>query len=215
MNPASKLLDTFSARDAEALNTLLQHAMREGSYTCYVHPLGFYFVRLVAQGKMSLRLHYWPASYREEGSAITPYHDHVWKLQSFIMSGKIENVMLDIVEDGVGAYQLAQINQVGGIDEVVPSGRAVSIKEKSRQRLTAGEFYEIEARRFHFTDVPLNQTAVTVVRSDIVVDGGPRTLVPAGFQGRHAPSRDPVQAPQQIQNEIAAILEQELSQNRV
>lgn len=210
MNLASKLLDAFSVRDAEALNTLLQNAMRGGSYTCYVHPLGFYFVRLVVQGKMSLRLHYWPASYREEGSAITPYHDHVWKLQSFILSGAIENVMLDIVEDELGAYQLAQINQIDGVDEVVPSGRTVSVNEKSRQRLMAGEYYEIEAREFHYTDIPRDQAAITVVRSDIVVDGGPRTLVPSGFQGRHAPSRDPVQAPEQIQNEIAAILERGL-----
>jgi len=182
MNLAPTLLDIFSARNGEALRTQLQHALRQGALTCYVHPLGFYFVRLATEGKMSLRLHYWPASHREDGSAITPYHDHVWRLQSFILSGAIENVMLDLIEDELGQFQLAQINQVGGVDEVIPSGRAVSIKEQSRQRLTAGDFYEIEARKFHYTDVPPNQAAITVVRADIVVEGGPRTLVPAGLR---------------------------------
>src|SRR5262245_42265129 len=99
MNDALTLLDRFSARDASALREHLQRILRSGSYTCYVHPLGFYFVRLATRERMTFRLHYWPASERQEGSAITPYHDHVWKLQSCILSGRIENVMLDLIDD--------------------------------------------------------------------------------------------------------------------
>src|SRR5438876_1086268 len=79
---------------------------------------------------------------REKGTAITPYHDHVWSLRSCVLYGAIENVLLELEEAIDGEYQVADINQVGNVDDVVPAFARVRLKVQSRQTYRAGDFYE-------------------------------------------------------------------------
>jgi hypothetical protein len=201
----AELLDAFETRDAALLRGAVCKLVATRRPQCVLHPLGFYFIRLFVVDKTSIRLHYWPAEGRQAGTAITPFHDHVWSLCSCIMVGSIENVFLSVDPDENGDFQLADITQVGNVDEVLPVSSRVRIHESSRQAYRVDEFYEIPPRVFHYTDVPPGLAAITVVRSIVAVDGGPRTLVPVGFAGQ-APSRDEVPGSQAIIDEIAALL---------
>src|SRR5690242_13200819 len=146
----SVLRSTFEASDALALGAHVRQALIGGSYDCLLHPLGFYFIRLAQSERSSFRLHYWRPNDRD-GSAITPYHDHVWHLRSCVLIGELENVLFDVQEDTSGDYTISQIRQVNGVDEVVPGTVRVSMHITSRKRHGRGEFYEVAPRSFHFT----------------------------------------------------------------
>lgn len=200
-----RLFAGFVDRDAVVLRENVRKAVATRGYECILHPLGFYFIRLAEQGKTTIRLHYWPANHREKGTAITPYHDHVWDLCSCVLAGTLENVLLQLDSDEHGDFQVAVINQSGNVDEVVPAPTRVRIRVQSSQRYSAGEFYEIRPRVFHYTNVQPEDAVLTVVQSRVVVEGGPRTLMPVGAEG-HMPSRDPIASSEQILLEINDLL---------
>lgn len=152
------------------------------------HPLGFYHVLLFRDAGVSVRLHYWPALQRPSNTAVTPYHDHVWALQSCILLGRIENVLVSLESDSSGPYVVAGITQIGGIDTVVPSAERVRISRTEALEYFRGDTYSILPRVFHCTEVRSDVAAITLVRAEVVESGGPRTLVPAGYSGQ-APTR--------------------------
>jgi hypothetical protein len=199
------LLDGFAARDAGVLRENVRKAIAARTYECILHPLGFYFIRLAEHEDTTIRLHYWPANHQEKGTAVTPYHDHVWSLCSCVLAGALENVLLQLDPDENGNFQVADINQVGNIDQVIPASSRVQIRIQSSQTYRADEFYEIPPRVFHCTNVLPEDAVLTVVKSQVVVQGGPRTLMPVGFGG-HMPSRDPIPDSKQILLEISYLL---------
>jgi len=195
----------FVDRDEAVLRANVAKAIATREYECILHPLGFYFVRLAKQGATTIRLHYWPANHREQGTAITPYHDHVWELCSCVLAGTLENVLLELEADANGDFQVAVINQSDNIDEVVPAPTRVRIRVQSSRRYSAGDFYEIRPRVFHYTNVLPEHAVLTVVQSRVVVEGGPRTLIPFGSEG-HMPSRDPIAGSEEVFREISDLL---------
>lgn len=204
-----RLFAGFAARDAVVLRENVLKAIDARAYECILHPLGFYFIRLAEHAKTTIRLHYWPPNYREKGTARTPYHDHVWDLCSCVLVGSLENVLIELEPDEHGDFQVADIDQADNVDKVVLAPSHVRMVEQSRRRYHAGEFYEIVPRVFHFTDVSLEDAVITVVQSTVVVEGGPRTLMPVGSQG-HMPSRKPIAASEEILREINHLLSKPL-----
>jgi hypothetical protein len=197
--------DAFDAENASDLRRAAREALENAAYDCVLHPLGFYLIRLAARGETTVRLHYWPSEQRESGTAITPYHDHVWALTSCILVGAIENVFLELHDDTNGDFEVANITQTANVDEVIPAATRVRLSVKSTATYRAGEFYEIPPREFHFTNVPPATAAVTLVRAVVVVEGGPRTLLPVGASG-HAPSRSPAASSDSVVAEIIRLL---------
>ncbi|MEA2240149.1 MAG: hypothetical protein QOC81_4873 [Thermoanaerobaculia bacterium] len=197
--------DGFDTRNASLLRQSVHDALVASVYECVLHPLGFYLIRLAARGDTTVRLHYWPAYEREDGTAITPYHDHVWALTSCILFGSLENVLLELHTDTSGDFQVAEINQVGNVDEVVPASYCVQLSVKSNVTYRIGEFYEILPREFHYTNVQPQEATLTVVRAKVVAQGGPRTLLPVGSAG-HRPSRGPTTKSERVAEEIIRLL---------
>jgi hypothetical protein len=152
------------------------------------HPLGFYHLLLYKQSAITLRLHYWPKHDRPPNVAVTPFHDHVWALQSCILVGEIENVLVSLSPNEIGPYNLALIEQKDGVDCVVPSSKRVEISREDSTIYKSGESYSMAPRLVHCTRIPEGVAAVTMVRSEVVEAGGPWTLVPAGYSGQ-SPAR--------------------------
>ena len=201
----SDLIAAFEQRDARQVRAQVSRILASEQLQFILHPLGFYMTKLHASGPDSIRLHYWPLGQEKKGTAMTPYHDHVWALRSCILVGTLQNVLLRIVPDPSGTYETAYIKQTGGVDEVLSDKKNVRIETEARDEYHAGEIYDIPPRVFHYTDVAPEQATVTVVWARVVVEGGPRTLVPVGFSS-HAPSREPIDTPTNVQAEIALLL---------
>lgn len=152
------------------------------------HPLGFYHLLLYQHAAVNLRLHYWPALHRPPNVAVTPYHDHVWTLQSCVLAGVIENVLISLSPNEKGRYNLAFIQQINGIDCVVPSSERVEISREESIRYVTGESYSMAPRVVHCTRIQEGTAVVTMVRSEVIEAGGPCTLVPSGYSGQ-SPAR--------------------------
>lgn len=155
---------------------------------CMRHPLGFFHLLASSVGAVSLRLHYWPATDRPDMIAATPFHDHVWALRSCVLVGEVRNCLVSPEGDDEGEYCIATIEQVSGVDTVVPTIGLVSLKPISDDLYRVGQIYGIEPRVFHYTEVSSATAAITLVRAEVVGEGGPRTLLPAGASA-HSPKR--------------------------
>lgn len=195
----------FIEKNFETLRRSVQSALEAGKQELFVHPLGFYYTRLAERDKSSVRLHYWRAHDQGSGTAVTPYHDHVWKLKSCVLFGELENELFQIEEDTEGNFTVSEITQIHGVDVVKPGNKPVSICTQSRSRYSRGDFYEIEPRAFHRTVVSPDTPTVTVVCADVVIAGGPRTLMPLGSNA-HSPARVPLSEPSQVLSEIHDLL---------
>jgi hypothetical protein len=195
----------FITRNARLLRQQVREHITATSPEFILHPLGFYFARLALRGETSIRLHYWSPDHRLKGTAITPYHDHVWSLCSCVLAGAVENVLLDLDPDESGDFQVADIDQIGNVDKVIPASSRVRIRIRLQETHRAGTFYEIPPRVFHYTNVQPEDAALTAVLSRVVATGGPRTLLPVGSAG-HMPSRDLIPDSGHVLREIADFL---------
>src|SRR5687767_2119276 len=91
----------FAALDFKRLRERVREALHSSKFECLMHPLGFHFVRVAVQESSAIRLHYWRPNDRA-GTALTPYHDHVWRLHSCVLVGELENILLDVRDDVQG-----------------------------------------------------------------------------------------------------------------
>jgi hypothetical protein len=197
----------FRDRDFSSIILRIRHLVSIGGFEYVHHPLGFLMTEILRSESDVLRLHYWRHDLISRGSAITPYHDHIWRLSSCVLFGEIENCILHVSEDPDGGYLLAEVEQMGGIDRVPSQGSMVSFKVKERERVRLGEFYYLPPRIFHFSQMVEGSDALTLVLSEAEVNGSPRTLLPIGSSG-HAPERKKVSNSLEINSEILSILEQ-------
>ena len=155
---------------------------------CTAHPLGFFLFRVWTTDAVTLRLHYWPAKLRPQPVALTPIHDHVWHLRSRVLLGQLTNIVVEVEDQRSGEYDLGVITQIDRQDAVSPTDRRVAIRREIRSIHAAGDYYELVPGIFHFTEVPDNNATATIVRSEVMQSGGPRTLLPHGVGG-HSPER--------------------------
>jgi hypothetical protein len=201
------LVDGLVAKDAHSIGGAVMDAISNDRVRVTIHPLGYFHFLLDARDGLSLRLHYWPAHERPSPTAVTPYHDHVWDLESRVLHGEIVNSFVETEPDPSGPFMVATIEQVAGVDSVVPTSERVKIASVETTTYESGARYTIKPRRFHATDVAQTHSAITLVRAEVVVPGGPRTLVSVGYEGQ-APARVAVSsdAADRLSAEIRALL---------
>ena len=196
----------FKEREFESIQEYLKRHISESECEYIHHPLGFLLTEVLRQGESVIRLHYWKHDLITGGSAITPYHDHIWRLSSCVLFGEIENCVLDVLPDPEGDYFLTEVEQSGGVDHVPSRGDRVSFKIKIRECVRSGEFYYLPPRIFHFSSMVKGSNALTLVLSEAEVKGSPRTLMPFGVPG-HAPKRTKIPNSSTVSEEILSILE--------
>lgn len=196
----------FKERDFESIKQYLTRYISNNECEYIHHPLGFLLTEVLRQDESVIRLHYWRHDLITGGSAITPYHDHIWRLSSCVLFGEIENCVLDVFSNPEGDYFLTEVEQSGGIDHVPSQGNRVSFKIKKRERVRRGEFYYLPPRIFHFSSMVEGSNALTLVLSESEVNGSPRTLMPFGAPG-HAPKRTKITNSSTVSAEILSILE--------
>lgn len=191
----------------ELCNLIMRSIKNSEIQDCMQHPLGFYNMVVYKENAVTIRLHYWPGAKRPVSSAVTPFHDHVWSLQSCVLKGSLRNIVLELEPHNEGRYAVANIAQISGVDTVVPTSMRVNTEVAESTIQAEGNFYSIAPSVFHFTEVTEGIPTITCVRAEIVTQGGPRTLVPFGYTGQ-APSRQylPSADTAIILREIAALL---------
>ncbi|WP_129590243.1 hypothetical protein [Roseovarius nitratireducens] len=195
----------FKKRNFKAIHDFLIWSISTSDYEYIHHPLGFLLTEIFRQDESVIRLHYWKHDLATSGSAVTPYHDHIWRLSSCVLFGEIENCILEVQIDPEGEYLLTEVEQSGRVDNVPAHGDRASFKIKKRERLRRGDFYYLPPRVFHFSGMVEGTDALTLVLSETEIDGSPRTLMPLGVPG-HAPVRKKIANSSEVSSEILSNL---------
>lgn len=206
----SKILASlFNTEDFESLKEIVIDRLHRSDTKITQHPLGFFHCRLYLDESTGtqLRLHYWQRDQLGKGSALTPFHDHVWRLSSCVLLGEIRNHLVRIIEDPSGSYTLETVHQEreAGRDSVGTGGPKVSFVVEHSENVGEGIFYRIEPRQFHFSDLGNCDVAISVVLSEPGVPGNPRTLMPLG-SAPHAPTREALHQGETIAKRILRLL---------
>ncbi len=191
-----QLTSIFRDRDIDGLHRIVVSGLSLAQPTDIVqHPLGFHHCNLfVDEGSgAQLRLHFWQKDCLQNGSALTPFHDHVWKLSSCVLYGELLNNIIRVDSDPNGNFTLETVRQDKsiGLDSVGSDGQRVSFSIEKTERIGMGMFYNIPPRQFHFSELGDCDTAISVVLSQFGVSGNPRTLMPLGAVP-HSPTRQTI-----------------------
>jgi len=200
-----QLLTGFQEKDSGKLASTITDYLQSSNIEFIQHPLGFLHAELGQYEETIFRLHYWKHELQNLGSAITPYHDHIWSLSSCILSGKIKNSILKIHPSREGRYILTDVLQNNNIDEVKTDGIRASFEVVNEVTYDVGEFYYLKPRVFHYSSLVGKIDAVTIVLSEPAVIGSPRTLMPINSHG-HAPERKKIKNSSPIRHEIVELL---------
>jgi hypothetical protein len=144
------------------------------------HPLGFVHSKLCNIPNIGdLRLHVWLPGYRNAQLPQMPIHDHIFKVNSFILTGTVTN---HIYETGKGSGQLyrtykAKYNNRGSI--LIPQEELATCSLKSSTSHSKGDFYIVEKGIFHETTVETHEFAATlVIATEKAEDEHPKILGP-------------------------------------
>jgi hypothetical protein len=87
----------------------LLDAVQPGRVQPFWHPLGFIHMRLVAEGNRALRLHLWSGTLAEPTEPLWPVHNHVFALESLVISGSIRDLRYDVKLDDQGDRRLYEV----------------------------------------------------------------------------------------------------------
>jgi hypothetical protein len=153
-------LDVLNEQAVELLGDIADGRL---SFPAVRHPLGFIYAPLLRTGSTALRLHIWLAGASRPHLTTSPIHDHTWQLVSYVMCGRLENCMVEIHDSDTPTHQVFEIRGTAGADSLRPTERLVEFRVAEVQPVQAGDRYTIEPGRFHFTEVPEDCTAATMV----------------------------------------------------
>jgi hypothetical protein len=170
------------------------------------HPLGFLHLALLDAEPRRLRLHIWTQRSRREATAPCQVHDHVWRLTSHVLFGRLTNHLVEALpaDPGTATHCEARVHYDGALNVLTPSDRLVVLSGVGTTRHLAGDRYDVAPHVLHETTVSWLPTA-TIVRSEVVHAGWPRTYLPAGSSAVRM-RREPC-APADVVEAIRAVLD--------
>ncbi len=126
------------------------------------HPLGFVscVIRKEAQ-KYTTRIHYWPKFDRRTKNPDWPIHSHVYDLSSYILEGRVRDIQYQLVEGA--EYAVYSVSYSGENSTIKRTERQTSIKKVVDEVHGEGEEYSVPIGSFHQTQVPVRESALSLV----------------------------------------------------
>lgn len=130
------------------------------------HPLGFVHSKLCYIPNIGdLRLHVWLEGFRNTQLPHMPIHDHIFNVNSFILSGTVTNHIYEVGNgnDNGHLYRTyeAQYKNVGSL--LSPTEELLTCRLKSSAVHSKGDFYIVKKEIFHETTVEVGNFAATLV----------------------------------------------------
>ena len=154
--------DNMSPKEMNLLDTLLSQ-IQEADIR--LHPNKFYQA-VVTLNNQPFRMHlFFKDQFHHESNTMT-VHDHIFDLDSFVLSGAILNHEFDWIQDESGEYQLlhASIGSPNKADSQLNStstfGRLCKLRSK---KTTSGKFYSMKQGILHDLTIK-SDMALTLIR---------------------------------------------------
>jgi hypothetical protein len=133
-----------------ALRAVLAVSAGASGLRAVLHPLGFLCFPVERHELCGVCVHVWSPRLPRARSTTSAIHAHSWDLVSFVLSGELENVLVDVVE-GESTHREFEVHSSGQRDELRATRRLVGYRIADRELNRSGETYTLAAGRFHIT----------------------------------------------------------------
>lgn len=112
------------------------------------------------------RLHVWPMEPIPAQKVYTPWHDHVFRIESTILVGFLKHTHFRIAEVVRGTHHLYEAHsRTGSNTELIKKGTTFNIEEIGTCVFNAGSNYSFEPHEFHTSEgIGLTATLMHKVR---------------------------------------------------
>jgi len=133
------------------------------------HPLGFFVVLLARVQDQEWRFHVWPKGNRVATGIMSTIHTHDKVVESKVLTGALCNILYsvsEVTEEGLPVYEVGYMGdkyQHATSTALIRTDRIFGYREKSRQKVRAGEMYRIESHEFHEAVVSTAFMTCTIV----------------------------------------------------
>jgi len=141
----TKLVGKTTVKD---LICLIEHQKDIGE-TIKFHPNGFLQLELSSTDHRrapGLRFHIWTDSIPPRRGQKFQTHDHIFDIDSYVLSGAICNVVYKVAPDENGGYCILEANAEGQLE---PTGGRISCAASKTEIITSGSTYHIHKGDFH------------------------------------------------------------------
>jgi hypothetical protein len=157
-----------------------------------LHPLGFIACTLLTEGRLKLRLHYWPALGGVQQSLDCQIHDHLFEFKSWVLSGTVENV--EYAKSAFGTeHSVYKAEYRDDQSILAKTGELLRLEEKSRTAFEKGMSYSVSSGTLHETVRIGAEPALTVLIAKDVSDSAPLVLGPKTGLDRYVYTRSIVE----------------------
>lgn len=129
------------------------------------HALGFIHCKLMDFEEGTLRLHIWEGQEKHPEEQQEKIHDHLFSLNSFVISGKIKNEFFEALETTSFDFtHYAYTVKYGDkFSQLSFSDKLYKVRRLDEKVILDGEYYEIQSTRFHRSSLIEGGTALTLV----------------------------------------------------
>lgn len=126
------------------------------------HPLGFVSCVIdEVPDKYVARVHYWPNGERRVKNPDWPIHTHSYTLSSLVLDGCVRDLQYRRTEGD--EWCVYSVNYFNGGSEINRTGESIDLITNLDELRSAGDQYQVARGIYHQTQVPINQSAVTLV----------------------------------------------------
>ncbi|CAH0184920.1 hypothetical protein [Peribacillus simplex] len=128
------------------------------------HPLGFVHSKLCNIHNIGdLRLHVWLDGFRNTQQPHMPIHDHIFNVNSFILSGTVTNHIYEVGKDNGHLYRVYEAQYNNGGSLLSSTEELLTCRLKSSDKHSKGDFYIVKKEIFHESTVDVGDFAATLV----------------------------------------------------
>jgi len=137
------------------------------------HPLGFLMAKVLEEPPLTLRVHIWPKYGGREQDPAWPIHDHIFDMKSWIIKGRLKNVLYRESEN-LPNFQMYLASYEGNESVLNRTGLSLALQKEGETAYEAGQFYTVDAGVFHSSLHEQGSVAVTAVLTKSVLTAPPR-----------------------------------------
>lgn len=169
-----------SGRDniKEYISLLLKH---DQTIKWTLHPLGFFHAASEVRIGLRIRLHIWPPTWTIPMDQRTgEIHDHIFELNSFVLTGEVQNEIFQEDVDASSTHNLMDVSYADHKSLLVDKREQVALSTESKRTYVSGQIYRMPSGKLHRTSA-LGSPTVTLVLADSSSSSLPaRVAVPLG-----------------------------------
>jgi hypothetical protein len=126
---------------------LIEKALKERLPVSW-HPLGFLHLKLASEQ----RLHIWPEDGGHPQKPLFPIHDHIFNLESTVLTGCVTNTVYSVVKSCDAPFQLWEVRYQEKLSVLSPTGCRVGVSPADVKTICAGQTYRVPVGQFHSTN---------------------------------------------------------------